>query len=69
MQQDLLKLATPYLENFLLKYCRPPSLALDLLWKYYVKNEKYSQAARVLTQQAEEKYVINYSKAISTHKF
>lgn len=52
LQQDLIKLNTPYLENFLTKYC-PQDIRFDLLPSYYIRNEKYFLASRVLLQQAE----------------
>jgi hypothetical protein len=55
LSMELLQLQTPYLEQFLKSYCEPKSLSLDLLWRYYVKQKKYSQAAAILLQLAQRK--------------
>jgi len=55
LSMELIQLQTPYMEQFLKYYCEPKSLSLDLLWRYYVKQKKYAQAAVILTQLAESK--------------
>jgi nuclear pore complex protein Nup155 len=61
MENELLKMQTPFLESFLLNKTK----RLDLLPKYYLKNEKYEKAALFLLKLAEsESDSIDLSKRV-----
>ncbi|KAL9646182.1 hypothetical protein ABK040_008055 [Willaertia magna] len=51
MNDKILDMSTPYIENFLLKQTSD----FNLLWQYYSKNQRYDKAAKVLERLAESK--------------
>ncbi|XP_049848989.1 nuclear pore complex protein Nup155-like [Schistocerca gregaria] len=51
---DLIRLSTPYLEDYLQHICQPASIRLHLLWQYFLRNDKLLKAAVILMQLADQ---------------
>lgn len=60
MENDLLKMQTPYLETFLFN----KKQRLDLLAKFYIKNERFEKGAIFLLKMAESESDIDLSKRV-----
>ena len=51
LSDELLQIKSPFLEKFL----KNNKDQQDLLWQFYLRNEKYAEAAAILTQLADKK--------------
>jgi len=64
LTEVLLGVQSPYLENFLKTEMANSDLFKDLLWKYYVRNNKFAPACLILSQLADARGDISLEKRI-----